>query len=155
MRTIHAPADARRMTWERRWASSTSCCSKKTRVSTRALNSHNPGAETIGQLGIGNISEFRSDALVIAPAMLSRTRTLPSGNYLFQGNFYGVNILTSHPGTPRCDFAGVPGGQGECVGVQKPVFMSGRCEWTSGLRYGGFRRSSAAAGRKRKKRPCR
>jgi hypothetical protein len=81
----------------------------------------------IGQLGIGNISKMTKPLqLVIAQLAFANSDFAFQGNYLFQGNFYGVNIYDiSHPAnTTLLTSLVCPGGQGDVSVYKNLLFMS-------------------------------
>jgi len=81
----------------------------------------------IGQLGIGNTSKMPKPLqLVIAQLAFANSDFAFQGNYLFQGNFYGVNIYDiSHPASTTLLTSLVcPGGQGDVSVYKNLLFMS-------------------------------
>jgi len=91
--------------------------------------------------------------VVVAQLAFANSDLAFQGNYLFQGNFYGVSIYDiSNPAKRRvANFAGLPGGQGDVSVHGNLLFMS--VEMPNGrLDCGtqGFRRSlRRLKGRKR------
>jgi hypothetical protein len=83
--------------------------------------------KVFGQLGIGNTSKIpKPMRLVIAQLAFSNSDLAFEGNYLFQGNFYGVNIFDiSHPANATLLTSLVcPGGQGDVSAYKNLLFMS-------------------------------
>ncbi|HEX8746475.1 MAG TPA: hypothetical protein VF717_04690 [Pyrinomonadaceae bacterium] len=95
------------------------------------LGSNNPDdpkvQNTLGQLGIGDTSEMTKPAqLVTAQLAFANSDLAFSGNYLFQGNFYGVNIYDiSNSARARLVTSIIcPGGQGDVSVYKNLLFMS-------------------------------
>jgi hypothetical protein len=83
--------------------------------------------KVFGQLGIGNTSKIPKPLqLVIAQLAFSNSDLAFQGNYLFLGNFYGVNIFDiSHPAKATLLTSLVcPGGQGDVSVYKNLLFMS-------------------------------
>ncbi len=83
--------------------------------------------KTIGQLGIGNISKIPKPMhLVIAQLAFANSDFAFQGNYLFQGNFYGVNIfdISNPANTTLLTSLVCPGGQGDVSVYKNLLFMS-------------------------------
>jgi hypothetical protein len=83
--------------------------------------------KTIAQLGIGNSSKMPKPLqLVIAQLAFANSDFAFKGNYLFQGNFYGVNIFDiSKPANAALLTSLVcPGGQGDVSVYKNLLFMS-------------------------------
>jgi hypothetical protein len=86
-------------------------------------------AKLVGQLGVGggDISKIPKPMLaVIAQLSFANSDLAFQGNYLFQGNFYGVNIFDiSNPGNTTLVTSLVcPGGQGDVSVYKNLLFMS-------------------------------
>jgi hypothetical protein len=88
----------------------------------------NPKVEkTLGLLGIGDSSKLtKPSQLVLAQLAFANSDLAFQGNYLFQGNFYGVNIYDiSDPSKARLVTSMVcPGGQGDLSVYKNLLFMS-------------------------------
>ena len=83
--------------------------------------------ETLGQLGVGNPSMLpKPFQLVMAQLAFANSDLAFQGNYLFMGNFYGVNIFDiSDPAKARLLTSMVcPGGQGDVSVYKNLLFMS-------------------------------
>jgi hypothetical protein len=81
----------------------------------------------LGLLGIGDSSKIpKASQLVLAQLAFSNSDLAFGGNYLFQGNFYGVNIYdVSEPVKARLVTSIVcPGGQGDVSVYKNLLFMS-------------------------------
>ena len=95
------------------------------------LGSDNPDdpkvQKIIGQLGMGNNPKIPKSAhLLIAQLAFANSDLAFQGNYLFQGNFYGVDIYDiSHPASTQLVTSIVcPGGQGDVSVYKNLLFMS-------------------------------
>ncbi len=88
----------------------------------------NPNVQkTLGLLGIGDTSKMpKPIQLVIAQLAFANSDLAFQGNYVFQGNFYGVNIYDiSNPAKTRLLTSIVcPGGQGDVSVYRNLLFMS-------------------------------
>ncbi|HEY6250583.1 MAG TPA: hypothetical protein VI685_11535 [Candidatus Angelobacter sp.] len=83
--------------------------------------------KTLGQLGMGNTSKIPKPMhLVLAQLAFANSDLAFQGNYLFQGNFYGVSIYDiSSPAKTRLLTSLVcPGGQGDVSVYKNLLFMS-------------------------------
>jgi hypothetical protein len=83
--------------------------------------------KTLGQLGVGNTSKMpKPMQVVIAQLAFANSDLAFQGNYLFQGNFYGVNIFDiSNPAkTALLTSLVCPGGQGDVSVYRNLLFMS-------------------------------
>src|SRR5580704_4094560 len=83
--------------------------------------------KVFAQLGVGDTSKMpKPMQLVIAQLAFSNSDLAFAGNYLFQGNFYGVNIFDiSHPAnTTLLTSLVCPGGQGDVSAYKNLLFMS-------------------------------
>jgi hypothetical protein len=83
--------------------------------------------ETLGQLGVGDPSQMpKPSQLVFAQLGFANSDFAFQGNYLFQGNFYGINIYDiSNPAKTRLLTSMVcPGGQGDVSVYGNLLFMS-------------------------------
>ncbi len=83
--------------------------------------------KTLGLLGIADTSKMsRSSQLVRAQLAFANSDLAFQGKYLFQGNFYGVNIYDiSNPARARLLTSMVcPGGQGDVSVYKNLMFMS-------------------------------
>ncbi|MCU1267187.1 MAG: putative secreted protein [Acidobacteria bacterium] len=83
--------------------------------------------KTLGKLGIGDSSKMPKPLkLVLAQLAFANSDLAFQGNYLFQGNFYGVNIYDiSNPAKAALLTSMVcPGGQGDVSVYQNLLFMS-------------------------------
>jgi len=83
--------------------------------------------KVFAQLGVGGIAKIpKAMQLVIAQLAFSNSDLAFAGNYLFQGNFYGVNIFDiSHPANAALLTSLVcPGGQGDVSVYKNLLFMS-------------------------------
>ncbi|HLK31783.1 MAG TPA: hypothetical protein VKT29_01755, partial [Terriglobales bacterium] len=81
----------------------------------------------VGQLGMGNNPKIPKSAhVLIAQLAFANSDLAFEGNYLFQGNFYGVNIYDiSHPASTQLLTTIVcPGGQGDVSVYKNLLFMS-------------------------------
>jgi hypothetical protein len=81
----------------------------------------------VGQLGMGNNPKIPKSAhLLIAQLAFANSDLAFQGNYLFQGNFYGVDIYDiSHPAATQLLTTIVcPGGQGDVSVYKNLLFMS-------------------------------
>ena len=81
----------------------------------------------LGQLRLGNTSKIPKPIhLLIAQLAFANSDLAFQGNYLFQGNFYGVNIYDiSHPANATLLTSLVcPGGQGDVSVYKNLLFMS-------------------------------
>ncbi|MGE5205668.1 MAG: LVIVD repeat-containing protein, partial [Chlamydiota bacterium] len=81
----------------------------------------------VGQLGMGNNPKIPKSAhLLIAQLAFANSDLAFQGNYLFQGNFYGVDIYDiSHPAATQLVTTIVcPGGQGDVSVYRNLLFMS-------------------------------
>ncbi|HKS29823.1 MAG TPA: hypothetical protein VJS44_18515 [Pyrinomonadaceae bacterium] len=91
-------------------------------------NADDPKVQTtLGQLGVGDPSKITKAAqLVTAQLAFANSDLAFQGNYLFQGNFYGVNIYDiSNPMKARLVTSMVcPGGQGDVSVYRNLMFMS-------------------------------
>ncbi len=95
------------------------------------LGSDNPDdpkvQKTLGLLGIGDTSKMpKPTQIVIAQLAFANSDLAFSGKYLFQGNFYGVNIYDiSDPAKAKLMTSVVcPGGQGDLSVYKNLMFMS-------------------------------
>lgn len=95
------------------------------------LGSNDPDSpnvqKTLGLLGIGNPSQMpKPFQLVIAQLAFANSDLAFQGNYLFQGNFYGVSIYDiSNPSMTKLLTSMVcPGGQGDVSVYKNLMFMS-------------------------------
>ena len=83
--------------------------------------------KTVQQLGIGNIEKMPKPLqMVIAQLAFANSDLAFQGHYLFQGNFYGINIFDiSNPAKPAVVTSMVcPGGQGDVSVYKNLLFMS-------------------------------
>jgi hypothetical protein len=83
--------------------------------------------QTIGRLGIGNISKLPKPLhLVIAQLAFANSDLAFQGNHLFQGNFYGLNIfdISNPANTTLLTSVVCPGGQGDVSVYKNLLFMS-------------------------------
>ncbi|HKN75976.1 MAG TPA: hypothetical protein VJW94_12430 [Candidatus Acidoferrum sp.] len=83
--------------------------------------------KTIAQLGIGGNSKMpKPMQLVIAELAFSNSDLAFQGTYLFQGNFYGVNIfdISSPANATLLTSLVCPGGQGDVSVYKNLLFMS-------------------------------
>ncbi|HKX28608.1 MAG TPA: hypothetical protein VJ302_12980 [Blastocatellia bacterium] len=83
--------------------------------------------QTLGLLGIADSSKMpKPTQLVIAQLAFANSDLAFQGNYLFQGNFYGVNIYDiSNPAKAQLVTSMVcPGGQGDVSVYKNLMFMS-------------------------------
>ena len=83
--------------------------------------------KVFGQLGIGNRARMpKAMQMVIAELAFSNSDLAFEGNYLFQGNFYGINIFDiSNPAQASLLTSLVcPGGQGDVSVYKNLLFMS-------------------------------
>src|SRR4051812_20778762 len=83
--------------------------------------------KTLGLLGIGDSSKMpKPFQLVIAQLAFANSDLAFQGNYLFQGNFYGVSIYDiSNPSMSKLMTSMVcPGGQGDVSVYKNLMFMS-------------------------------
>jgi hypothetical protein len=83
--------------------------------------------KTLGLLGVGDSSKMPKPLkLVIAQLAFANSDLAFQGNYLFQGNFYGVNIYDiSNPAQTRLlTSMQCPGGQGDVSVYKNLLFMS-------------------------------
>jgi hypothetical protein len=83
--------------------------------------------KVFAQLGVGDTSKMpKPMQLVIAQLAFSNSDMAFAGHYLFQGNFYGVNIFDiSHPANATLLTSLVcPGGQGDVSVYKNLLFMS-------------------------------
>jgi hypothetical protein len=83
--------------------------------------------QTLGLLGIGDSSQMPKPVqLVFAQLAFANSDLAFKGNYLFQGNFYGVNIYDiSNPAVTKLLTSMVcPGGQGDVSVFKNLMFMS-------------------------------
>src|SRR5215213_2322078 len=83
--------------------------------------------KTLGLLGVGDPSKMpKPFQLVIAQLAFANSDLAFQGNYLFQGNFYGVNIYDiSNPAKTKLLTSLVcPGGQGDVSVYKNLLFMS-------------------------------
>ena len=83
--------------------------------------------KTLGLLGVGDSSKMPKPLqLVIAQLAFANSDLAFQGNYLFQGNFYGVNIYDiSNPGqTGLLTSLVCPGGQGDVSVYKNLLFIS-------------------------------
>src|SRR5215204_3100483 len=91
-------------------------------------NPDNPKVQkTLGQLGISDTSKIpKPSQLVLAQLAFANSDLAFQGNYLFQGNFYGVNIYDiSNPAKTKLLTSLVcPGGQGDVSVYKNLMFMS-------------------------------
>ena len=81
----------------------------------------------LGQLGMGNNSKLpKSLHLVIAQLAFANSDLAFEGNYLFQGNFYGVSIydIANPANTKLLTSLVCPGGQGDVSVYKNLLFMS-------------------------------
>lgn len=89
---------------------------------------NNPKVQNaLAQLGIGDASQMpKAFQLVIAQLAFSNSDLAFQGNYLFQGNFYGMNIYDiSDPAKAKLVTSMVcPGGQGDPSVYKNLLFMS-------------------------------
>jgi len=86
-------------------------------------------AKLLGQLGVGggDISKIPKPMLaVIAQLSFANSDLAFQGNYLFQGNFYGVNIfdISNPANTTLVTSLVCPGGQGDVSVYKNLLFMS-------------------------------
>jgi hypothetical protein len=95
------------------------------------LGSNDPDSpnvqKTLGLLGIGDSSKMpKPQQLVIAQLAFANSDLAFQGNYLFQGNFYGVSIYDiSNPSMTKLLTSMVcPGGQGDVSVYKNLLFMS-------------------------------
>ncbi|HMS39323.1 MAG TPA: hypothetical protein PKE69_03800 [Pyrinomonadaceae bacterium] len=82
---------------------------------------------TLKQLGVGDTSQFpKAFQIVFAQLAFSNSDLAFQGNYLFQGNFYGMNIYDiSKPAETKLLTSMVcPGGQGDVSVYKNLMFMS-------------------------------
>src|SRR5262245_19457175 len=83
--------------------------------------------KTLGVLGIADTSKMtKPTQLVVAQLAFANSDLAFRGNYLFQGNFYGVNIYDiSNPAQTQLVTSMVcPGGQGDVSVYKNLMFMS-------------------------------
>ena len=83
--------------------------------------------QTLGLLGIGDSSQMPKPVqLVFAQLAFANSDLAFKGNYLFQGNFYGVNIydISNPAGTKLLTSMVCPGGQGDVSVFKNLMFMS-------------------------------
>src|SRR5258708_5840293 len=83
--------------------------------------------KVVGQLGMGNNKKIPKSAhLLIAQLAFANSDMAFAGNYLFQGNFYGVSIYDiANPGkTTLLTSMVCPGGQGDVSVYKNLMFMS-------------------------------
>jgi hypothetical protein len=83
--------------------------------------------KTLGQIGVGDSSQIPKPVqLVLAQLAFANSDLAFQGNYLFQGNFYGVNIYDiADPAKARLLTSLVcPGGQGDVSVYKNLLFMS-------------------------------
>lgn len=83
--------------------------------------------KTLGVLGVGDPSQIpKPFQLVMAQLAFANSDLAFKGNYLFQGNFYGVNIFDiSNPAKAKLITSMVcPGGQGDVSIYKNLMFMS-------------------------------
>ena len=83
--------------------------------------------KTLGIIGIGDSSQIpKALQLVLAQLAFANSDIAFKGNYLFQGNFYGVNIYDiSNPAKAKLVTSMVcPGGQGDVSVYNNLMFMS-------------------------------
>jgi hypothetical protein len=81
----------------------------------------------IGQLGIGNLEKMpKPMRLVVAQLAFANSDFAFQGHYLFQGNFYGVNIfdISNPANTTLLTSLVCPGGQGDVSVYKNLLFMS-------------------------------
>jgi hypothetical protein len=81
----------------------------------------------IGQLGVSNTSKMpKPRQLVIAQLAFANSDFAFQGNYLFQGNFYGVNVydISNPANTTLLTSLVCPGGQGDVSVYKNLLFMS-------------------------------
>lgn len=84
-------------------------------------------AKTLGTLGVGDTSKMpKPMQMVIAQLAFANSDFAFAGKYLFQGNFYGVNIYDiANPAKASLVTSLVcPGGQGDVSVYGKLLFMS-------------------------------
>jgi hypothetical protein len=83
--------------------------------------------KVIGQLGIGNIAKMPKPMhLVVAQLAFANSDFAFQGHYLFQGNFYGLNIydISNPANTTLLTSLVCPGGQGDVSVYKNLLFMS-------------------------------
>src|SRR5215470_2214004 len=83
--------------------------------------------KTLGSLGVTDTSKMpKSFQLVMAQLAFANSDLAFKGNYLFQGNFYGVNIFDiSNPAKAQLVTSMIcPGGQGDVSVYKNLMFMS-------------------------------
>ena len=82
--------------------------------------------KTIGQLGINTSKIPKPIQLVVAQLAFGNSDMAFQGNYLFQGNFYGVNIfdIANPANTTLLTSLVCPGGQGDVSVYKNLLFMS-------------------------------
>jgi hypothetical protein len=83
--------------------------------------------KTLGQLGVSDTSKMpKSMQMVIAQLAFANSDMAFQGNYLFQGNFYGIDIFDiSNPAkTSLLTSMVCPGGQGDVSVYKNLLFMS-------------------------------
>jgi hypothetical protein len=83
--------------------------------------------KTIGQLGISDLSKLPKPVhLAIAQLAFANSDFAFQGNYLFQGNFYGLNIfdISNPANTTLLTSVVCPGGQGDLSVYKNLLFMS-------------------------------
>jgi hypothetical protein len=83
--------------------------------------------QTLGLLGVSDSSQIPKPVqLVVAQLAFANSDLAFKGNYLFQGNFYGVNIYDiSNPAKAKLVTSMVcPGGQGDVSVYENLMFMS-------------------------------
>jgi hypothetical protein len=81
----------------------------------------------VGQMGMGNNPKIPKWAhVLIAQLAFANSDLAFQGNYLFQGNFYGVNIydISNPPATQLVTSIVCPGGQGDVSVYKNLLFMS-------------------------------
>jgi hypothetical protein len=83
--------------------------------------------KAVQQLGMGNVAKMPKELqLIIAQLAFANSDLAFQGHYLFQGNFYGINIFDiSNPSKPAAVASMVcPGGQGDVSVYKNLLFMS-------------------------------
>jgi hypothetical protein len=83
--------------------------------------------KAVQQLGMGNVAKMPKELqLIIAQLAFANSDLAFQGHYLFQGNFYGINIFDiSNPSKPAAVTSMVcPGGQGDVSVYKNLLFMS-------------------------------
>jgi hypothetical protein len=81
----------------------------------------------LGQLGVGNASKMpKPMQLVVAQLAFANSDFAFQGNYLFQGNFYGLSIydISNPANTTLLTSLVCPGGQGDVSVYKNLLFMS-------------------------------